>query len=93
MRRRNQWTLAHEAERLSQLMYDIESAGGRYMTVCLEAAAAVPAEFRQEWEQAAADGEQFKNEMVNRCQTLFNLCCNESQAVSRETPRTDTQAS
>jgi hypothetical protein len=76
-RKRDQWTRAHEAERLSQLIYDLESAGGRYMTECLKAAERLPAEVKEEWEAAAAAGEQAKNEMVGRVKVLFELCCKE----------------
>lgn len=72
--RRRGWGKAHEAERLSQLIYDIESATGRYMTACLQAAETMPA-VREEWEAAAGAAETAKNEMVSRCKVLFDLCC------------------
>ncbi len=69
------WTRAHEAERLSQLIYDIESAAGRYMTECLRAAEQMPAA-REQWEAAAANAEAAKNEMVAKCTVLFNQVAN-----------------
>lgn len=71
---RKRWTQAHEAERLSQLIYDIESAAGRYMTVCLQAAETMPS-VADQWQEAASAAETAKNEMVSRCKILFDLCC------------------
>ena len=73
---RKRWAQAHEAERLSQLIYDVESATGRYMTVCLAAAVAMPAA-RAQWEADAAAAEEMKNVMVARCKVLLHLCCGE----------------
>jgi hypothetical protein len=74
---RRGWSKAHEAERLSQLIYDIESAAGRYMTACLQAAEQYPAAADQ-WLADAAAAEAAKNEMVNRCKLLLDLCCKQS---------------
>ncbi len=71
---RKRWSQAHEAERLSQLIYDIESAAGRYMTECLRAAEQMPAA-REQWLADAAAAESAKNEMVSRCKILLNICC------------------
>lgn len=74
--RRSRWQQAQVAEALSQLIYDLESVKGRYMTECLRQAQASPA-VAEEWKSAAADGEAALNEIISRGKVLFNVCCRE----------------
>jgi hypothetical protein len=74
--RRGRWQQAQVAEAISQLIYDLESVKGCYMTQCLRQAQAAPAT-AEEWERAAADGEAALNELASRAKVLFNVCCRE----------------
>jgi len=69
-RRRDRWVNAWIIERLDQLLFDIKSVGGRYVTECLKAAEQFP-EQRTEWEAAAQRGEAAFREMADRCESLF----------------------
>lgn len=70
------WTKAHEIERLSQLIFDIESATGRFISLCLVAQEQMPS-VAEQWQEAAEAAEAAKNDMVGKCKVLLDRCCKE----------------
>lgn len=67
---RRRWTKIHETERLLQLLYDVKSMAGRYITLCLEAAEQQPA-VRQEWEAAAERAQAAQDDILQHINVLL----------------------
>jgi hypothetical protein len=72
----SRWQQTLRAAAISQLIFDIESVRGRYITQCLQQAKAAPAT-AAEWEAAAAEAEATLDVIARRAEVLFNVCCRE----------------
>lgn len=80
-RKRDQWTRAHEIERLSQLMYDIDRVTGAFMTQCLRVSNQVPPEFKDEWLRRTGLVEEFRDWALRDCKRFIDDCCKDSENV------------